>query len=99
MQKLVISVAEDALSFLTEEAVHTAAFAEDTPDLSHALDDLVAEFTPSMIDAHLQIEASRKAKRLGEVKMERHQEAVRLSLFLSILHEEVILRHDCSHSI
>lgn len=76
MQKLVGSVAEDTLSYLTEEAVHTATYVEDTPDLTLALDDLATEFSSAVVNAQLLGEANSKARKLGEVKKQRHQETV-----------------------
>ncbi|KAF7789210.1 hypothetical protein EIP86_000151 [Pleurotus ostreatoroseus] len=76
VQKLVGSVAEDTLSYLTEEAVHTNIFVEDVPDLVMALDDLATEFSPATVNAQLLVEASNMARKLGEAKRQRHQEAI-----------------------
>ena len=83
MQKLVGSVAEDTLPYLPEEAVHTNIFVEDVPDLVLALDDLATEFSPATVNAQLLVEASNMARKLGEAKRQRHQEAVRIFPILS----------------
>ena len=76
VQKLVGSVAQDAVSFLTDEAVHTIAYNEDAPGVNEALDALAPEFSPSMVDPQLMRRAIEKASNMGREKRNNHQECV-----------------------
>jgi proteasome activator subunit 4 len=49
------------LTYLTEEAVHTDAFTQDTPGIKTVLLALEAEFSSSALDADLLVEALQKA--------------------------------------
>ena len=80
IQKLVGGVAQDALSFLTEEAVHTVAYVEDTPDLNDALEDLASQFSSSVSDAGVIPKAIQKAQNLADVKRKNHRDTVRAML-------------------
>lgn len=76
IQKLVGSVAQDCLSFLTEESFHTDVFNEDTSSLGHALEELFHEFSPNLIDQDLLEKALAKAPVRAAVKTERYNEDV-----------------------
>ena len=78
IQKLVGNVAQDCLSFLTEESFHTDVFNEDTSSLEHALDELAQEFSPNLIDRALLDKALEKAPVRAAVKIQRYNEDVRL---------------------
>ncbi|TFK57500.1 ARM repeat-containing protein [Heliocybe sulcata] len=60
IQQLVASLAHDCLVHLSEEAVHTDSYAEETPAIDAILNDLEVEFT-STIDEDLLKEAAGKA--------------------------------------
>ncbi|GLB36441.1 putative protein with domain of unknown function (DUF3437) [Lyophyllum shimeji] len=61
IQKLVGTLAQDCLGHLTEEAVHTDAYTLATPGVEAALDDLMSEFSPNVVDRRLLKEAWDKA--------------------------------------
>jgi proteasome activator subunit 4 len=61
IQKLVGNLGTDCLTHLTEEAVHTDAYTQDTPRIKDALLDLEKEFSSSPIDPDLLTEALQKA--------------------------------------
>jgi hypothetical protein len=60
IQKLVGNLSTDCLTHLTEEAVHTDAYTQDTPGVKTALRDLQTEFS-SAINPVLLAEALQKA--------------------------------------
>lgn len=80
IQKLVGSVAQDALTFLSDEALHTVSYGEEVLDLNNALDDLATEFSSSMIEPQLLQRAQEKSVALGEARRKRHADSVRPSL-------------------
>ena len=59
IQKLVGNLSTDCLTHLTEEAVHTDAYTQDTPGVKTALRDLRTEF--SAVDPGLLAEVLQKA--------------------------------------
>jgi proteasome activator subunit 4 len=61
IQKLVGNLSTDCLTHLTEEAVHTDAYTQDTPSVKTALRDLKTEFSSSAVDPGLLAEALQKA--------------------------------------
>ena len=71
-------MAQDALSFLTEEALHTAAYGEDTPDLRLALNDLASEFSTPVVDEALVQRAIGKASNLAKLRRTHHRQTVRV---------------------
>ncbi|KAI0343973.1 ARM repeat-containing protein [Trametopsis cervina] len=76
IQKLVGQLATDATALLTEEAVHTDAFGEDTPGVRAALDDLALEFSPSLVNQALLKDAIEKSQVRGALRIRRHEEAI-----------------------
>lgn len=61
IQKLVANITSESLVHLTEEAVNTDTYTDDTPDLRDAARELVQEFGPQVLDRDLAEEARRKA--------------------------------------
>jgi hypothetical protein len=61
IQKLVGNLGSDCLTHLTEEAVHTDAYTQDTPGIKKALLALEAEFSSSVVDPDLLANALQKA--------------------------------------
>ncbi|KAF5377581.1 hypothetical protein D9615_005140 [Tricholomella constricta] len=61
IQKLVNTLAQDCLGHLTEEAIHTDAYMLVTPGAEAALDDLLSEFTPKLVNPGLLKEALEKS--------------------------------------
>lgn len=83
MQKLVGSVAQDALSFMTEEGLHTDAFADDCRGVDAALEELAQEFSPNLIDPELLQSALTQAISRGRTKTERFEQDVSVLLVLT----------------
>ena len=77
MQKLDNTLATDATGLLSEEAVHTDAFEESISAVEAALDQLGQEFSSALVDENLLKQAVEKASIRGEMKIRRHEEAVR----------------------
>ncbi|KAF9056661.1 hypothetical protein BJ165DRAFT_1362353 [Panaeolus papilionaceus] len=61
IQKLVSSLAQDCLSHLNEEAIHTDAYTLPTPRLDEALKSLRQEFSDTFIDDKLLAEAMKRS--------------------------------------
>src|SRR6267154_430902 len=76
IQKLVGSLGSDCLTHLTEEAVHTDAYTQDTPGVRDALLALEAEFS-SPVDPDLLAEALRKAPIRVAKRKETYDQTVR----------------------
>ncbi|GJE87739.1 proteasome-substrate-size regulator, mid region domain-containing protein [Phanerochaete sordida] len=76
VQKLVGSVAQDALSFMTEEGLHTDAFADDCRGVDAALEELAQEFSPNLIDPELLQSALTQAISRGRTKTQRFEQDV-----------------------
>ena len=70
------SVAQDCLSFLTEEALHTDAFTEETGGIDTTVDALSAEFSSNLIDQDLLQRALAKAPVRASYKKQRYSEDV-----------------------
>ena len=80
MQKLVASVAQDALVYLSEESCHTDAFIEEIPGVLQALEDLKLEFPPTIVDqAILQASVTKCGARVA-LKNQRYTETVHMIL-------------------
>lgn len=74
-----MSLAQDCLGKLTEEAVHTRAYLEDTPRVTQALEDLEADFAKDFLDQSLLSEALKKSQRRATERLERHEATVKIS--------------------
>jgi proteasome activator subunit 4 len=74
---LVGSLGSDCLTHLTEEAVHTDAYTQDTPGVTDALFALEAEFSSSPVDPDLLAEALRKAPIRVAKRKETYDQTVR----------------------
>jgi proteasome activator subunit 4 len=61
VQKLVNSLANDCLTYLSEEAHHTHAYSLETPRVNDAIRDLEAEFTPNFVNQRLLAQAHAKS--------------------------------------
>jgi proteasome activator subunit 4 len=79
IQKIVGNVAQDSLSFLTEEALHTDAYPDDISRVEHALEELTPEFSPTLVDHDLTEEALSKLDRRAELKTSRYDEDVSIT--------------------
>ncbi len=77
MQKLVGSVAQDALVYLNEESFHTDAFTEEIPDVLRALGELKQEFASSVVDQAIARAAAEKCGPRVVLKNRRYMETVR----------------------
>lgn len=77
IQKIITSISQDALGFLTEEAIHTDAYSEEIPRVVEALAELDAEFSPGFIDQALVRDAVIKARARAELKVRKQDEDVR----------------------
>ena len=77
IQKVVSSVAQDTLAFLTAEAVQSIAYTEDTPGVDQAVVDVATEFTSSMVEPQLLTRAIEKAKNLAAARRKQQEETVR----------------------
>ena len=76
IQKLINNVAQDSLSFMTEEALHTDAFTEETGGIDSALASLAEEFSSNLIDRDLLERALLKAPVRASYKKQRYNEDV-----------------------
>ncbi|KAI0961210.1 hypothetical protein AcV7_000369 [Taiwanofungus camphoratus] len=76
IQKLVGSLAQDAQVYLTEEAVHTDAYVEETPGVNNALMDLKEEFVPSSVDQAILIQAVKKINVRVTTRNKRYAETI-----------------------
>lgn len=82
IQKLVGSLAQDAQVYLTEEAVHTDAYVEETPGVNNALMDLKEEFVPSSVDQAILIQAVKKINVRVTTRNKRYAETVGIRIAL-----------------
>lgn len=78
IQKLVGSVAQDALVYLNEESAHTDAFTEDISNVLHALEELKPEFSSSMVDQAVLQTATVKSETRIALKNQRYAQTVRV---------------------
>ncbi|TFK89763.1 ARM repeat-containing protein [Polyporus arcularius HHB13444] len=76
VQKLVGSVAQDALVYLNEESFHTDAFTEEIPDVLRALGELKQEFASSVVDQAIARAAAEKCGPRVVLKNRRYMETV-----------------------
>ncbi|KAI0762664.1 ARM repeat-containing protein [Fomes fomentarius] len=76
VQKLVASVAQDALVYLNEESCHTDAFTEEIPGVLQSLEDLKQEFSSSIVDNALLQAAAAKCPARVALKTQRYAETV-----------------------
>ncbi|CCM01635.1 uncharacterized protein FIBRA_03696 [Fibroporia radiculosa] len=76
IQKLVGNLVQDALVYLTEEAVHTDAFIEDAPGVKSALEELKKEYVPSRDSTLLLSEASGKMTARAESKNQHYAQTM-----------------------
>ena len=76
MQKLVGSVAQDALVYLNEESCHTDSFTEDIPAVLAALEVLKEEFAKPVVDQEILQAATAKCRARVALKNQRYTETV-----------------------
>ena len=76
VQKLVGSVAQDALVYLNEESCHTDGFTEDVPGVLAALEDLTGEFSRPIVDQAILRAAEGKSTARITLKNRRYAETV-----------------------
>lgn len=69
-------MAQDCLGKLTEEAVHTHAYSDDTARVTQALEDLENEFPRSLIDQTLLREALSKTDLRFDTYLKRNESTV-----------------------
>lgn len=77
IQKLVSNCASECLAHLSEEAVHSEAYREDTPGVLAALDDLEGVFSDSLVDKVLLNEALEKMEARFTEETRKHERNVR----------------------
>ncbi|OCH96671.1 ARM repeat-containing protein [Obba rivulosa] len=80
IQKLVGNLTQDALAYLTEEAIHTDAFVEDTPGVMRAVQELKGEVKFSSEDEKLLAAAISRIPLRASLKNERHESTVQAIL-------------------
>ena len=76
IQKLVNSVANDAIANLAEETTRTDAYTEDTPAVKVAVDDLSTELSPDLMDRDLLREALYKSSTRAEARERKYAQTV-----------------------
>jgi proteasome activator subunit 4 len=76
IQKLVTSVAHDAIANLAEETTRTDAYPESAPQAKMAVDALKAELSPDLIDNDLLSEALHKSIARGEAREKKYSQTV-----------------------
>lgn len=79
IQKLVNSVANDAITNLAEETTRTDAFTESTPQVKLAVDSLRADLSPELIDQDLLSEALHKSIARAEARERKYAQTVGLT--------------------
>ncbi|KZT23745.1 hypothetical protein NEOLEDRAFT_1135845 [Neolentinus lepideus HHB14362 ss-1] len=84
IQQLVASLAHDCLVHLSEEAIHTDSYTEETPAIDAVLDDLEVEFTPSVINQDLLREAIQKAATRASERESAYQQTLSSILSLAL---------------
>ena len=86
IQKLVSSVANDAITNLAEETTRTDAFPESTPQVKLAVDALRADLSPELIDQDLLSEALHKSIARGEARERKYAQTVSLAFCVRDFH-------------
>ncbi|KAI0757312.1 ARM repeat-containing protein [Daedaleopsis nitida] len=76
VQKLVASVAQDALVYLNEESCHTDAFTEDITGVLQSLEELKGEFSSGIVDQNILLAAAAKCEARIALKNQRYLETV-----------------------
>jgi len=76
IQKLVTSVAHDAITNLAEETTRTDAYPESAPQAKMAADALKAELSPDLIDRDLLSEALHKSTARSESRERKYSQTV-----------------------
>lgn len=85
IQKLVNSVANDAISNLAEETTRTDAYADSVPAVKLAVDALGVELSPNLIDHDLLSEALQKSSIRALARESKYSETVSpISLIYSV---------------
>jgi hypothetical protein len=80
IQKLVSSVANDAVTNLAEETTRTDAFTEGAPQVKLAVDALRADLSPELIDQDLLSEALHKSVARAETRERKYAQTVSFTL-------------------
>ena len=76
VQKLIGSVAQDALVYLNEESCHTDAFTEPVPGVLEALEGVKQEFASPVVDEAILHAAAAKCSARVALKNQRYTETV-----------------------
>ena len=76
IQKLVTSVAHDAIANLAEETTRTDAYTESAPEAKMAVDALKAELSPDVIDYDLLNEVLHKSITRSEARERKYNQTV-----------------------
>ncbi|EPQ60983.1 hypothetical protein GLOTRDRAFT_53630 [Gloeophyllum trabeum ATCC 11539] len=84
IQQLVASLAHDSLVHLSEEAIHTDAYKEDTSGVLSGLEDLQTEFASPFTDQKLLQEAMSKVDKRASQREAAYQETVSSILNLAL---------------
>jgi uncharacterized membrane protein len=87
IQKLVLALATDCLSYLTEEGISTEAYDADITAVVTALDDMVSEVGPNHVDRELEVEVQQQAAVRVQKRQQSYSDLVswNSSLHLSVL--------------
>jgi hypothetical protein len=87
IQKLVTSVAHDAIANLAEETTRTDAYPESAPQAKMAVDALKAEISPDLIDHDLLSEALHKSIVRSEARERKYSQTVGVTGWIQDFYE------------
>jgi hypothetical protein len=101
IQKLVTSVAHDAIANLAEETTRTDAFLENVPQTKMTVDALKAELSAYLIDDDLLSEALHKSIARSEARERKYSQTVSVTrwkwdFYKVIVDVDIGYRRDCS---
>jgi hypothetical protein len=101
IQKLVTSVAHDAIANLAEETTRTDAYLENAPQAQMTVDALKAELSADLIDDDLLSEALHKSIARSEARERKYSQTVSVRgckryLYQVIVDTDIGYRRDCS---
>jgi len=101
IQKLVTSVAHDAITNLAEETTRTDAYLEEVPQAKMAVDALKAELSADLIDDDLLSEALHKSIARSEARERKYSQTVSGTRYKRDFHKVIIdtaivYRRNCS---
>jgi hypothetical protein len=101
IQKLITSVAHDAIANLAEETTRTDAYLEEAPEAKMTVDGLKAELSADLIDDDLLSEALRKSIARSEARERKYSQTVSVTrcksdFYKIIVNTDIGYCRDCS---